>query len=170
MQVLSPVGAGLTHGSLSIFCAPRAVLSHIQWSLSEILNLDLTLHWKSQPLRQGTHRTSLSWRGAVGSGEKIVRSLRGWHYLTFELFDFSRDENHIFMYTPELGIFQSAINVHGDIQVNENQLHALLRGKRDEELRDSIETLTGKIWNDELEIFRRLDIDGENFFAGRLSV
>ena len=170
---LSPVGIGHSHGSLTIYSAPKSVLTHIQWSINEVLGRPHELQWNSQPLSPGCYRTQLSWNGALGTGAKLASNLRGWHYLKFEVYEAAMNgsDGSLYMFTPELGLFRSNIGPHGDIMINEHQLNsALSHSIKDSEVVVEIEKMLGKQWNESLEPYRRFEIDGIDEAAGRISV
>ncbi|MEY4197991.1 MAG: hypothetical protein RLZZ477_576 [Actinomycetota bacterium] len=170
---LSPVGIGHSHGSLTIYSAPKSVLTHIQWSINEVLGRPHELQWNSQPLSPGCYRTQLSWNGVLGTGAKLASNLRGWHYLKFEVYEAAMNgsDGSLYMFTPELGLFRSNIGPHGDIMINEHQLNsALSHSIKDSEVVVEIEKMLGKQWNESLEPYRRVEIDGIDEAAGRISV
>jgi hypothetical protein len=75
------------------------------------------------------------------------------------------------MFTPELGLFRTNIGPHGDIMINEHQLNsALMNSMKEGGIVDEIEKMLGKSWNESLEPFRRLEIDGVDEMAGKISV
>jgi hypothetical protein len=172
-SALNPVGIGHSHGSLTIFSAPKIVLTHIQWSLSDVLGKPQEIKWNPQPLALGCFRTQISWSGKLGTGAKLASSLRGWHYLKFEIYEAatSGSDGSLFMFTPELGLFRANIGPHGDIMINEHQLNsAMMNSMKEGRIVDEIEKMLGKSWNESLEPFRRLEIDGVDEMAGKISV
>lgn len=172
-QPLEPRGIGVTHGHIAIYSAPKAVLAHVQWSINEVLGKPHELTWQIQPLTVGTWRTQLSWNGLLGSGAKLASALRGWHYLKFEIYEAAMNgsDGSLYMFTTELGLFRSNVGPHGDIMINEHQLQsALMTNLKDRDICEEIERLLGKPWNDQLEPFRRIEIDGCDDIADRLSV
>ena len=172
-SALNPVGIGHSHGSLTIYSAPKLVLTHIQWSLSEALGRPQEIKWNPQPLALGCYRTQLSWSGMLGAGAKLASNLRGWHYLKFEIYEAatSGSDGSLFMFTPELGLYRANIGPHGDIMINEHQLNmALSSSLKESEIVGSIEKILGKPWNESLEPFRKIEIDGVDEMAGKISV
>lgn len=172
-SALEPQGIGTSHGRISIYAAPKPVLTHIQWSISEVLGRPYELRWDSQPLTPAMWRTHLSWNGTLGIGAKLASSLRGWHYLQFEIYEaaINGSDGSIYLYTSDLGLFRGNIGPHGDIMINEHQLQSIVnRNLKESDICEEIEKLLGKPWNDSLEPYRRLEIDGIDEIAGRLSV
>lgn len=171
--LLSPKGMSPSHGRTAIYSAPKAVLTNVQWSLSEAIGNPITLNWQPQTLVPGTWRTSFSWNSDLGAGARIASTLRGWHYLNFEVYEAALNgtDGSLFLFTPELGLFRATIGVHGDILLNEHQiLSAMKSNAKDEDLESNLEKMLGVPWHEAIEPFRRLEIDGEQNYAGRLSV
>ena len=169
---LGPNGFGPSHGRIAIYCAPKAVLQHVQWSISEVLARPVTLRWQPQPLAASCFQTELNWEGLIGTASKLVSTLMGWHYLTFELHETGGNGNDgsIYMFTPELGIFRGAIGPHGDLMVNENQIRRVLNENlRPADALDGIESLLGSKWDEALEPYRKISA-GESDLDARLSV
>ena len=172
-EPLEPRGIGVTHGHIAIYSAPKAVLAHVQWSINEVLGKPHELTWQIQPLMVGTWRTQFSWNGLLGSGAKLASALRGWHYLKFEIYEAAMkgSDGSLYMFTTELGLFRSNVGPHGDIMINEHQLNmALSSSLKESEIVGSIEKILGKPWNESLEPFRKIEIDGVDEMAGRISV
>ncbi len=157
MKRLPEVGFGPAHGYLYLHVAPRAVAKHLEWSISEVLGYPVSLNWQPQTLQPGTLRAELSWSSLIGSGSKLASSLKGWHYLTFEVYESSgvSGEGSLYMFTPDLGLFHGAVGSTGDLLINENQLERILRENlRTADLVDEVEKLMGKKWDIALEPFR----------------
>ena len=85
-------------------CCPRAVLKNLEWGIAEVLQMPLSLKWEPQPLLSGSYKSEIAWNGIQGSGSRLVSSLKGWHYLTFELFESSSQgsDGSLYMFSPEL--------------------------------------------------------------------
>lgn len=172
MKSLPSVGFGPTHGYLYIHAAPRAVLKNLEWGIAEVLQMPISLNWEPQPLRSGSQRCQVSWSGIQGSGSRLVSSLKGWHYITFELFESTSQgsDGSLYMYTPELGLFRGTINPHGDLVINENQIQRVLSENQSASISlEEIENLLGRKWDEALDPFRQLSLGGADVDA-RLSV
>jgi hypothetical protein len=170
---LEPLGIGVSHGQISIYSAPKAVLAHVQWSINEVLGKPHELSWQIQPLAVGTWRANLSWNGLLGTGAKLASALRGWHYLKFEIYEAAMNgsDGSLYLFTTDLGLYRSNVGPHGDIMINEHQLQMILHGNiKESDICEEIEKLLGKPWNDDLEPFRRIERDGYDEVAGRISV
>jgi hypothetical protein len=155
----APDGARvLTRGVVFVHSCPRALASHVEWGLADVLRGPVALDWAGQPVEPATLRSELSWSGEPGTAARMVSALSGWGRLRFEVTEeaTSRTEGERFSVTPRLGVYRAVIGVHGDIQVPEERLRgavarAVLSGA---DLQDEIATLLGAPWDAELEVFR----------------
>ena len=153
----TPSSQGLIAGDLRIYSAPKALLRHIQWSLNEIFGYPINLDWQSQPLSPGTLATEFQWREVKASASKIASTLKSWHYLRFEVREYSTSgrEGVFYRCTPELGLHQAVTSSTGDVMIHENRLQSSLDTHRSyESLRQSLEASLGIAWDRELEPFR----------------
>ena len=172
MKTLPSVGFGPTHGYLYIHAAPRAVLRNLEWGMAEVLQMPISLKWESQPLLSRSYRSEVSWNGLQGTGSRLVSTLKGWHYITFELFESSNQgsDGSLYMFSPELGLFRGTVSPTGDLVINENQIQKILSGNLNPmHALEEIENLLGKKWDDALDPYRHLAMGGEDVDA-RLSV
>jgi hypothetical protein len=155
----APTGVRVqTRGVVFLHSCPRALASHVEWALADVLRQPVTLDWAAQPVEPGTLRSELSWTGEPGTASRIVSDLAHWGRLRIEVTEeaTARTEGERFSVTPRLGVFRALIGVHGDIQVPEERLRgaiarAALSGA---DLEDEIGTLLGGPWDAELEVFR----------------
>jgi hypothetical protein len=173
MSLLHPIGIGPTHGRIHIYSAPKPVLSHINWSLNEVLGAPIELKWSPQPLAVGTWRVAIAWHGSFGAGARIASALRGWHYLRFEVYEsaLNGSDGSLFMFTPELGLYRANVGPHGDIMMSEYQVtNAISANLKESDVISQLERLLGKPWDQSLEPFRQIEIDGIDDCAGRISV
>jgi hypothetical protein len=98
--------------------------------------------------------------------------LKGWHYITFELFESSSQgsDGSLYMFTPELGLFRGTVSPNGDLVINENQIQKTLSENLNPVIAlEGIENLLGKKWDEALDPYRHLSMGGEDMDA-RLSV
>ncbi len=145
-------------GRLVVHSAPTSLTRHIEWALAAVLGAGLEIQWSPQPLLAGTHRTSCKWRDHAGAGAQIASSLRGWHYLRFELWETTDSERTLYRYTPDLGIHRALIDGTGSVLVAENQIkNALAHG--DDEMRAELSRSLGTDWDLELDQFRRVELE-----------
>ena len=155
----APAGARVqTRGVLFVHSCPRALASHVEWAVADVLRQPVSLDWAAQPVEPGTLRSELSWTGEPGTASRIVSDLAHWGRLRIEVTEeaTARTEGERFSVTPRLGVFRALVGVHGDIQVPEERLRgaiarAALSGAH---LEDEIGTLLGGPWDAELEVFR----------------
>jgi hypothetical protein len=118
----------------------------------------VSLDWTAQPAEPGTWRAELSWSGEPGSSSKLASALRGWQHLRFEVTEEPTGglEGARYSYTPGLGVFHAITGVHGDLLVPEDRLRAAMvrAAAKGDAIKDELDKLLGKPWDDELETFR----------------
>jgi len=147
-------------GLLVIHSAPNALRPHIEWGLQSILGTWLTVHWNEQPLVGGSYRATIEFRDVRGSAAKIASTLRGWHYLRFEVREESELGGDFYRATPELGLHRASIDGLGNILVTEHQIMDALAKSFDEiSMREAIDQLLGSKWEEELAPFHGVEID-----------
>ena len=154
-----PTGARVTtRGVVFVHSCPRALASHVEWALADILGSRVDLHWTGQPMLAGTVRTDLSWSGPVGTAARIVSSLRGWGRLRFEVTEepTATSEGERYSVTPTLGVYRAQIGPNGDVVVSEGRLRAAIARAQEieEPVEDEIDILLGGPSDTELEAFR----------------
>jgi hypothetical protein len=147
-----------TRGVVYVHSATTALCPHVEWALSGVLGMRVTLEWTSQPAEPGTWRAELSWAGDPGTGAQLASALRGWLHLRYEVTEEPSGgaEGARYSYTPDLGVFHAIAGVHGDLMVPEDRLRAavLSATAKGTPVTDEIDKLLGKPWDDELETFR----------------
>jgi len=166
MQELNPSGQirdrikESVTGLLVIHSAPNALRPHIEWGLQAILGTWLTVNWFDQPCAGGTYRATIEFRDVRGSAAKIASTLRGWHYLRFEVREESELGGEFYRATPELGLHRASIDGLGNIVVTEHQIMDALAHSFDEiSMREAIDHVLGNHWEEELAPFREVEID-----------
>ena len=158
-RLTTPSNRQQVRGFLTIHSAPSALRHHIDWAIQTVLGNWIQLAWTPQPLMPGTFRTQLEFRGAHGAAAEIASALRSWHYLNFEVIEGTELGGELFRFTPELGIHRAIVDQLGAVQVNENQLSAILANSFDEEsIREGISVMVGNPWECELDRFRSVDL------------
>ena len=148
----------LLAGDLRIYSAPKALLRHIQWSLNEIFGYPVELDWQPQHLSAGTMATELQWRELKPVASKIASTLKSWHYVRFEVREFSTlgGEGVLYRCTPDLGLHQAVTASTGDVMIHENRLMTALESHKSyETLREAMNLALGTAWDAELECYRR---------------
>lgn len=171
-RLIEPVGFENTHGHLTIHVAPKSVLKNLEWSLAEVLKAPVTIGWQSQPLATASYRGEISWSGCVGTAARLAATLRGWHYLVFEVHEAARNgsDGSLFLFTPELGLFSGTVGPHGDLMINEHQLRKLLtENLRPVAIIDAIESFLGREWDEVIDVYRRANSIDE-LGSARLSI
>ncbi len=158
-HISSQRGSAGVSGLLVIHSAPSALRAHIEWGIQAILGTHISMTWKSQPMAAGTYRTSLSFRTSRSVVPKIASALRNWHYLRFEVREEGFDGGEFYRATPELGMHRAVIDGLGNIMVSESQILTAMENSFDEEsLRFSLGKILGTAWEEELEPYRRVEL------------
>ncbi|MCB0918261.1 MAG: DUF3145 domain-containing protein [Actinobacteria bacterium] len=144
-------------GVVYIHACPRALSPHVEWALSEILGIEVTLEWTPQPIAVGMVRGELSWQAPPGTGAAVASALGGFAPLRFEVTEEPTPgrEGERFAVTPSLGLFRATIGIHGDVMISEDRLRsAMQEAAGPQEFNDRVSGLLGQAWDDELEPFR----------------
>ena len=162
MERISPtynaVPKSISHGSLVIHSAPSALRTHIDWAIKDVLGIAVVINWRVQPNFAGTYRAEITWRDLAGSGSKLASALASWHYVRFEIFEAAADSGELIRYTPELGILCNQTDGAGNVLLTDLQIsNALLNSFEEDELREAINRILGKPWEDVLEPLRAID-------------
>ena len=164
MERISPTKSAVhtslpvTHGSLVIHSAPSALRTHIDWAIKDILGTSVQMQWRPQPNYVGTYRSEITWRDLKGNGAKLSSALASWHFLRFEIFEGSAEAGELFRFTPELGIMRNQTDGAGNILLTDLQISGALGNSFEEdELREAINRILGKPWEDVLEPLRAVD-------------
>ena len=115
-------------GVLQIHSAPPALSPHVEWAVSGVLGVALTLPWVDQPASPGMLRAELSWQGRPGLSGALTSSLAGWNRLRFEVTEEASPgcDAVRYIYTPTLGTFSAVTSASGDILVPEGRLRAAM--------------------------------------------
>lgn len=145
-------------GVIYIHSAPSALCSHLEWTISRILEREVTLNWIKQPALPGALRAEYSWIGDENTGTMLASELRGWEHLRYEI---SQDpyvgvDGGRWMHTPDLGIFYSQTDSIGNLLISEERIKIALEqaGSNGIELQRELRLALGQAWDDELEVFR----------------
>lgn len=148
----------LTSGVFYIHSTPSALCPHIEWAASGVFGMPVRLDWIPQPAERASYRTEYSWRGPVGTPEKVASVLSRWDRIRFEVTEeaTATSEGSRISYTPRLGLFRAQTGPSGDIVVPEGRLkNALLADALGtKSLGVGVAELLGAPWDDELEPFR----------------
>jgi hypothetical protein len=145
-------------GVVFVHSCPRALTTHVEWALSDLVGRRLEIDWSPQPVAPATLRGELAWSGAPGTASRIVSHLHGWGRIRFEVTEEPTPgtEGERYSVTPALGVYRAVVGVHGDIQVPEERLRGALARVQlsGVDLGDELRTLLGAPWDAELEPFR----------------
>ncbi len=74
-----------TRGVIFVHSSPTAVCPHVEWAISGVLGVRVSLQWTAQPAAPGLLRTECTWSGAAGSAGALAGALRAWPMLRFEV-------------------------------------------------------------------------------------
>ena len=147
-----------TRGVLYVHSAPSALCPHIEWAVGGVFGAPARMDWIAQPVERACYRTEYSWAGPAGTAARLASALKGWQKIRFEATEdaASGTEAERYSYTPTLGVFHAITGIHGDIMIPEDRIrHAMaLSSLGGRSLKDCLEELLGKPWDDELEPFR----------------
>jgi len=145
------------HGVLYIHSAPPALCPHIEWAVAGVVGVRVDLPWVSQPAAPGHLRAELTWEGPPGTAGAIASALSGWNRLRFEVTEEAGPGCDAVRHscTPSLGLFTAVTGANGDIMIPEGRLRAAMTlADNGASLRDTLDRLLGRPWDDELEPFR----------------
>lgn len=150
---------GLTRGVLFVHSSPRALCPHLEWAVSDVLGVRVSLEWIAQPVLPGQVRAEISWQAAPGTAARIASALRQFKTVRYEVAEepSKAAEGERFAVTPSLGIFRTTMGPHGDIMIHEERLRAILAAAGDDHDRlcEGLHLVLGTAWDAELEPFRR---------------
>ncbi|CAB4944976.1 unannotated protein [freshwater metagenome] len=154
-----PQGARvITRGVVFVHSSPRALCSHVEWAIADVIGAPVSIDWVAQPILPGSVRGEVSWSGAPGTASRLVSLLHGWGRLRLEVTEepTATTEGERYCVSPSLGVFRAAVGAHGDIQVSEERLRGAIArcALSGASLEDEIVGLLGGSWDAELEPFR----------------
>lgn len=147
-----------TRGVVYVHSSPAAVCPHVEWAISGTLGTRVSLQWVAQSAAHGQLRAECAWTGNVGTGGALVRALRAWPMLRFEVTEEPSPgvDGERFCHVPGLGLWRARISANGDVVVGEDQLRALVASASGPEaFAHQVDQLLGAAWDDALEAFRK---------------
>ncbi|MGC0364610.1 hypothetical protein ABH922_002594 [Rhodococcus sp. 27YEA15] len=146
--------ADVTTGVVYIHSSPAALCPHVDWALSSTLDRPAKLKWTAQPAYGGHLRASAEWVGSVGTGARLVDSLKVWPMLRFEVTEdpsYGVDGER-YSHCPALGLWRGSTSANGDVVVGEMRLKSILDSGGD--IATQIDHAMGTPWDAELEPYR----------------
>lgn len=147
-----------TRGVVYVHSSPAAVCPHVEWAISGTLGARVSLQWTAQPAAPGQLRAESGWSGDVGTGAAMVKALRSWPMLRFEVTEEPSQgvDGERFCHVPGLGLWRARTSANGDVVVGEDQLRSLVGVARGPEaFAHQVDQLLGAAWDDALEPYRR---------------
>ena len=151
-------GSSTARGVVFIHSTPKALCTHVEWSLGRLLGVSVHLDWVDQPIAAGTVRSELSWVGAAGLSTEIASTLRAYPNLRFEVTEEPSQgfDGQRFVSTPTLGLRRSPMGVFGETYVSEEKLRSAIATavSNGTSLIEVIDDVLGNPWDRELEPFR----------------
>ena len=144
-------------GDLRIYSVPSALVAHVEWALNQHLGGAQVFNWIPQPLSPGAFALEFEWKSQKAIAAKIAISLKGWHFIRFEMREVSiaTTEGTLFRCTPDLGLHQATTGSTGDVMIPENQIRNLINlAMSQKKLQSTLENAIGVEWDEELEPFR----------------
>jgi hypothetical protein len=154
---MHPTDSTPARGVVFIHSCPRALSPHVEWALSQVLDVEVSMEWTPQPVAPGSVRAEWSWQADPGTAAGLASALVGFAPLRYEVTEEPTPgrEGERYAVTPGLGLFRATIGIHGDTMLSEDRLRsAMAECDGDGELVDRIRHLLGAEWDEELEAFR----------------
>ena len=150
----------MSQGLVFIHHAPRALLTHVEWTISGVCNSPISINWHGLPSPLQGFRGLANWEGPDGSGAVFAASFMNLKQLSFEVIqqDSLDSSGHRWSFTPKLGMFSAATDAAGNLLVGENQLRAIIDscGSNGLKLQAELRKVLGQAHDDELESYREL--------------
>jgi hypothetical protein len=144
-------------GVLYVHSCPPALCPHVEWAVSGVLGVPVTLSWTAQPALPGTLRAECNWRGKPGTAGQIAAAMKSWTQLRVEVTEEPSVgcDGERYALAPDLGLFRTTVSVTGDLMIGEDRLRALLATATDGvALAHGLDRLLGTAWDEDLEPFR----------------
>ncbi|MFM6962874.1 MAG: DUF3145 family protein [Micrococcales bacterium] len=145
-------------GQVTIHSAPRALLAHVEWTISRSIGMPIKLEWQPRRGVTGEFWAEAEWQAETELGASLASDLRGWASIRFEVTQESSDkvEGYRWAYTPALGMFGAGSDRFGNVILNEHELAVILSqaGSNGIELQRLMRNALGYPWDEELENYR----------------
>lgn len=150
-------------GFLHIYSVPRGLVSHVDWAISSVCENQVSLNWEPQPIEAGLMRASATWAGSDGFASRLASKLAKWSKIRMDITQqpttISKGERYSL--TPTLGVYRAVIDEFGEANISESRIRAALTRSKEENEPAEVELafLLGDPWDEELEPFRRAQVD-----------
>lgn len=150
---------------LTVLSCPPALCPHLEFALSAEVGQPVALRWTVQSAEPNTLMATVDIPGPAGIAGRVTSRLRRLGPVRFEITESASEQGDAerYAYTPDLGLFRTAMSASGDAVVSEGQLRALLMSSHEvpagATLAHGIERLLGTAWDAELEPLRRSGAD-----------
>lgn len=143
-------------GVVFVHSSPTAVCPHVEWAISGVLGVQVSLRWTPQRVAPGQLRTECSWSAPPGSGGALAGALRAWPMLRFEVTEDPTQgvDGQRFSFVPALGLWSGRTSANGDTVIGEDQLRTMLAGTPAAQVPDRLHAMLGADWDEALEPFR----------------
>jgi len=153
----------MSNGLVFIHHAPKALLSHIEWTVAGVSGNPIQIKWSAHKEATLGFRGSCEYFGDGEAGATLASAFMNLKQLSFEIIQYPSQTESGFRwsFTPRLGMFSSATDSAGNLLIGENQLRLAMEnaGSNALKLQAELRKLLGQAFDDELEIFREL-VDG----------
>jgi hypothetical protein len=148
----------MSDGLVLIHCAPSALLTHVEWTISGISGNPTKLTWIADQSCPSSFRSSATFGCSQESAATLASAFMNLKQLTFEVTYQGAHSGVRWSFTPSLGMFSCATDEVGNLVVNENQIRSSMEkaGANLLKLQAEFRRLLGQAWDDELEPFREL--------------
>lgn len=144
-----------TRGWVFVHSCRRAFFPHVESVLAEVLGSSHQLQWTTQPAIPNTWRTDVAWRGAASTSARLLHRLRMFPNIYVEVTEEPTPLTDGIRYAlvPDLGLWSGAMNAHGDVVLNEEQVRSALR-LNERDMQAQLRALLGQPWDEVLEPLR----------------
>lgn len=143
-------------GQLRIYTAPAVLLNHVEWAIRQVIS-ESTHHFNElwKPMDAGNFGIEVNWQCQKSKSIDLVNRLKIWKLLRFEISEFNQNNAVLYRATPDLGIHQANLDLHGNIVIEENKIKQCIETSfSQQKLISNLESAIGVAWDTELEPFR----------------
>ncbi len=147
---------------LSVLTCPAPLCPHLEFAAAAVLGTPVSFRWVDQPASPGALTAQAELRGEPGLAGRLAGRLRGLGPVRFEVLEDAAVgvDAERYSYSPDLGLYRTALAANGDVVVSESRLRELLArshrmGEGAATLAHGLDQLLGTAWDEELEPLRR---------------